>query len=226
MTETTTKRAARSLGGIVREPPITRDMASTYLGAEVSKEAWLTICQAFASYGDRCDDLAASRLGKSKDPQKASWHERQKSTITALEAVLDRLESVRNHGEFLREASENYSLISFNASFGPEVNADQILREAYRKILDALVIIERAEPMEIDVPTDANARARLAREIKGALAQDGIALNLSDRRALPEDAAEADLTPFEQLLSALGVHDGETPSAVARWIHRAVTHPK
>jgi hypothetical protein len=208
MTGTTTRRAARALGGIVMQPPITLKAAGHCLGAEISPEAWAGICRAFARYGFALDDLAASRASRSKGPAKASWHERQKSTVKALEAALDRLEATRKHGEFLREASDNYALATFGHSFGSELSAECMLQDAFCKVLNALVIIERAEPMAVEVPTAASGRARLAREFCDALALDGIPLRYSDRRTLPEDASEADLTPFEQLLSALGVHEG------------------
>lgn len=226
MSSTTTRRAARSLGGIVMQPPMSREAASEYLETEISLEAWSKVAQAFCKYGFSLDDLNASRASKSKDPTKASWTERQKLTVNALEGAMDRLQATRKHGEFLREASENYCQAEFGYSFSSEVSADRLLNEAYRKIFDAIVIIERAEPIEVEVPTNASARAILAIAIRDALSEDGIKTQLSDRRTLPDDASEADLTPFEQLLSALGVHEGETPTAVARWIHRAVTNPK
>lgn len=229
MSNTTTRRAARSLGGMVMQPPITRAEAGEYLGAEIPAESWRAICTAFALYGDALDDLKTSRASKSKDPEKASWHERQKSTVKALEAALDRLQAIRKHEEFLREASENYSMATHGSSHGLDLSADRMLREAYKKILDALIIIERAEPMEIEVPTEANARATLVRAIAGALVQDGIEARASTGFALdiPDRAPRlSDLTPFEQFLDALGIGEEMTVGAFSAFVRSALAGEK
>jgi hypothetical protein len=225
----TTRRAARSLGGIAMQPPITRERAGKDIGAEITPEAWSAICRAFEQYGFALDNLAASRASKSKDPAKASWHERQKSTVKALEAALDRLEATRKHDEFLHEASENYALANLGYSAGSEVNADRMLREAYRKVLDALVIIERAEPMEIEVPTEATARAVLVRDIRDALQRQGIEARASTGFALdiPDRGPRlSDLTPFEQLLDALGIGDKMTVGAFSAFVRSALSGKK
>lgn len=227
MSTKTTRRAARSLGCMVMQPPITREAAGEYVKAEISDEAWGAICRAFAQYGYALAALKASRASKSKDPQKASWHERQQNTVKALEAALDRLQATRKHGEFLREASENYTLATFGHSHGNDMSADRMLREAYRLTLDALVIIERAQPQIIEVPTEANARTTLVRGIADALAKDGIKARASTGRNLEavtdRDAILSDLTGFEQLLDALGIGEEMTVKSFSEFVRSAIS---
>jgi|GEM_PF-5446857 hypothetical protein len=235
MSEATTRRAARSLGGMVMQPPITREAAGEYLKAEISAEAWSAIRRSFAQYGFAQDALKASRASKSKDSKKASWHERQQNTVKALEAALDRLKATQKHGEFLSEASENYSLANRGYSHGTDVSADRMLREAFRLILDALVIVERAEPMEIEVPTEANARATLVRDIASALAESGIEARasmgralegLEDNEGLPRDALLSELTPFEQLLDVLGIGEEMKNTSLSAFVRSALSGEK
>jgi hypothetical protein len=226
MSNAKTKRAARSLGGMVLEPPITREEAGEYVKTEISAEAWAEICRAFVEYGGALDDLKTSRASRSKDPEKASWHERQTSTAKALEAALDRLQATRKHGEFLREASENYSLQKSNASYSDATDADRMLRDAHRLILDALVIVERAEPMEIELPTEANARAKLVRDVASALAKSEIEARASNGRNLDaitdRKARLSDLTPFEQLIDALGIGEEMTVASFSAFVRSAL----
>lgn len=229
MSEKTTRRAARSLGGMVMEPPITRDDACEYVKAGISSEAWASICRAFAQYGYVIDDLKASRVSKSKDPKKASWSARQQSTVKALDAALDRVEAARKHREFLHEASENYSIVNLNRSAGADLSAARLLDEAYQKISAALVIIERAKPQIVEVPTEATARAKLVRAIADALAMDGIEARAStgfDAEGLDGAALLSNLTPFEQLLDVLGIGEEMTINSFSRFVRSAITGKK
>lgn len=226
MSEKTTRRAARSLGGLVMGPPITREAACEYVRADISEEAWGAICSAFAQYGCVLDSLKASRASKSKDPEKSGWHERQQSTVKALEAALDRVQAARKHRDFLIEASENYSIVTLGQSAGADLSAARLLDEAFKKILDALVIVDRAEPQIVEVPTEANARAQLVRAIAGALAQDGIAARAStgfDAEALDRAVRLSDLTPFEQLLDILGIGKEMTINSFSRFVRSALS---
>lgn len=229
MSDKTTARAARSLGGIVMTPPITREIAANHFQAELPQQTWEKICRAFMWYGFALDDLKASRSSKSKDPKKASWHERQKNTVKALDAALDRLGATRKHGEFLREASENYALQTLGYSAGAEIDAQQMLNDAYQKVLHALIIIERSKPLDIEVPTEAAARTKLVRDIRDALVEAGIEAKPSTGFAL--DAIDrsprlSDLKLFEQFLDLLGIGDEMTVGSFAEFIRSALAQEK
>lgn len=231
MSGNTTRRAARSLGGMIMQPPITREAAGEHFGAEITAESWSEICRAFAQYGFVLDDLKASRASKSKDPNKASWHERQKNTVKALEAALDRLQVARKHRRFLHEASENYSLVTLNRSAGADLDAANLLDEAFKKILYACVMIERAEPQIVEVPTEANARAMLVRAIAEALTKAGIKARASTGRSLDSvtdpnagrNARISDLTLFEQFLDLLGIGEEMTVKSFSEFVRSSIS---
>ena len=126
----------------------------------------------------------------------------------------------KDHGDFLHEASENHCLTSRGHSYTPEYSASAPLDDAYIKLIHAIAIIERAEPIEYDTLTDAEARRELTCDIAAALPAD--VSRVSDGRVLCDEASEADLTPFEQLISCLGIHEGARPSATAAWVRKAL----
>lgn len=219
---TTRHQAARDLGGFVKRPTLSRDEAERVYGRAFTDAAWGAICNAFMRYGERLRALNATRLSRSKDPAKAGWDQRQSATVKAIEAAMDRINAARRHDEFLREASDNYSIQTFGQSYMGSVNAQRLVDEAFGNLLDALIIVGRAEPMEIETPTEAEAQRILVRQLRDALSEQEMDVSVSDGRELPDKPSEADLTPFEQLVSAFGVHDGETPAAVSRWLRRAL----
>ena len=214
------------------DPPITQEDAERILGEPVPPAAWGSIRAAFRRYGDALDDLEASKASKKKDDPK-SWHARQAKVSADLEKAMDLLERARRHGNFLREATENYSIKTFGYSAGAELSASRKINDAYRLILDALVVVERAEPIEAEIPTLAAAQAGLVREVAAALEGNGLSVALSDGRkldAMPEGARHADLSPFEQLVAAFGIGDEQTtgerslrkPAAFAAWMRAAM----
>lgn len=219
---TTVRRASRDLGGIVQRPTLTRHEAEAVYGCAFPDSAWDAICAAFARYGWHLQRLEATRLSRSKDPAKAGWYAHQASTVKAIEAAMDRITAARRNRDFLLQASDNYCIQTFGHSALGRLNAERNLNEAYSKLFDALIVIERAEPEEIETPSEAESRRILVREIREALADADLDVSVSDGRGLPEDAAEADLTPFEQLVSAFGAHDAETPASFAKWMRRAL----
>jgi hypothetical protein len=225
MSDKTTFRAAHSLGGFVLEPLITREESQQYLDAEVSENAWTRIVIAFGRYSETLQTLKTSRLSKSKDPDKASWHERQKSTAKALEAALDRLTAARKHGDFLIEASENYLFTTYGHNMIPMDDAEKLICDAFDKILHALVMIERAEPQIVEVPTEASARAKLVREIYIAITSDGIEAKASNGFALDSLTRAptlSDLSPFEQFLDALGIGEEMTEQSFSAFVRSAL----
>lgn len=219
---TTVRRATRHLGGIVQQPTLTRGEAEAVYGCAFPDPAWDAICAAFARYGWNMRALETTRLSRSKDPAKAGWDARQSATVKAIETAMERIKIARRNRDFLREASDNYCLQTFGHSALGRFNAERNLNEAHAKLLDALIVLERAEPQEIETPSEAESRRLLVREMREALAEAGLDVSVSDGRGLPEDAAEADLTPFEQLVSAFGAHDAETPASFSKWMRRAL----
>jgi hypothetical protein len=207
-------------------PPISCDRAGEYVKVQIPADAWAKVESAFAHYGRALDRLNGSRTSKSKDPEKASWHERQKRTANALEAALNSLKLARSHGDFLYEASENWALAFLGQSAGSDVNAARLLDDAHQKVLKALVIIERAEPRKIDVPTLASARAILIKAIRDALVESGIEAKASTGRFISDlDRRPTldDLTPFERLLAKLDIGDDLAYASFATTVRSALS---
>ena len=225
MTGSKVKLAARSWAGFVTEPQISREKAGEVLGHEIPAEAWQRIERAINVYGNSLQDLTATKASRKKgDPQ--GWLSRQTAATKALEAALDRLEAARSrHGEFLHEASENYSLQTFGYSAGPERSARRKIDQAFRLALDALIILDRAQPQNIEAPTAAAARDAAIREIYSALVESGIGVRVSSGYqldALDRAVRLSDLTAFENLIVQLQIGDEKKPAAFAAFIRAAL----
>ncbi|MCW3780266.1 hypothetical protein [Defluviimonas salinarum] len=193
------KTASRALSGFVEQCPIPRSEVEIVLGSAVSDEAWRSINQAFAKWGRRRDDLNASKASAKKDDAK-SWSARQSSVVRDLEEALKRIDRAKKHGEFLREASDHYGR---QQGLVATPHTNKMLKEAYIRILNALVIVERAAPELREIPTEAESRRMLANEIWHAL-------------------SDVDCSKFANLIKALGVHGEHSRQALEKWINRAV----
>lgn len=231
MSGTKTKRAAGIMGGWRPDgPPISRARASQNLKADIPITAWSRIEAAFLEYGLSLDQLGTSRASRSKDTKKASWYQRQGETVAALQSALDRLKAAQKHDRFLDEASENYALVTLGRSAKSEISADRLIGEASKAILDALIIVERADSRDLEVPTAAAARAALISSIHDALEDSGIEAKASsgmyinnftekDKRPL----TLKDLTPFERLIDDLKICEELTEKSLAVTVRQALS---
>lgn len=219
------KRAARSLGGFVMVPPIEKGRAETILGQTLPNEAWIQIKAAFRRYGDALDDLRASKSSLKKDDAQ-SWHARQTAVVKSLETALSSVQAAQDpkHGAFLWEASHAYSSANWRDLNGNTVHADNLLSEAYRLILNAMVIVERAEPEDISTPSRAEARDTLVRAIRSALEGAEIAVSIPSGWRLSSDATVTvkDLPPFAQLIAEMGIDEADLrkPRHLLEWLRR------
>jgi hypothetical protein len=225
MTGSTTRRAATAWASWVVFP-IDKGAAETILGCTIPDEAWQAIEAAYWQYSQRLTGLTASKTSRKKDdPQ--GWAARQAAATRALEDALARVDAVRSkHGDFLYEASANYSLQTHGYSLIGEVRKK--LDEAFLLMVDALTIVERAEPIEIELPTEAAARDILVRDIFGALRAAGIEARASYGAALDqlERVTLTDLAPFEKLIAALQVGDEKRPAAFSAFVRAALAGEK
>jgi hypothetical protein len=216
-------RAASTNSGWALDPPLQREAFEALAETAIGAEGWNDIRAAYRRFGRGQDALRASRLTRKKDDPNG-WYAQKEAATRDLEVALERLGRVLAlRTEFMREATSNYFLQQYGRSGGGEIIKK--LGEAHSAVLGAFVAVERADPQEIEVPSDASLRQALALEIKLAIERGGGVVTLSDGRALdclPEGAAESDLTPFERLISAIGIHEAETPAALARWVRRAM----
>jgi len=228
MKGTTTKRAAYDLGGLVPEPPLSQAQASDVIGQAIPDHAWREICAAYEAYGERQRALEASKASRSKGDAQ-SWHTRQKAATKAIEAAMDKVsDSRKNHGRFLDEASENYSVQAVGRSYGPEESATRMLDEAHEKLLHAVAIIERANPQEIEIPTAATSRDMLVKDIHAALTGAEIEVRLSNGFDLGQMGIvrTKDLTAFEVLIGQFGIGDDRKPAAFSAWLRGVLADGK
>lgn len=224
MTDRIARRAGLPGAYSALQTPIARETASQILGCEISEETWRHIEMAFELYGKRLDQLTASKVSRKKDDAQG-WAARKAATVRALEDVLKKLEASRaRHGNFLHEASENYSLQTYGVSAGSGRSAKRLLDEAFRATLAALVIIERAEPREIEIPTEARSRDMLVQDVFRALHDAGLDPRASYGATLDqlERVTLADLTPFEKLIAEFQLGDEKKPAAFAAFVRSAI----
>lgn len=226
MSKATTRRAAHSLGGMVLEPNLSQAEAGEIIGQAIPDTAWLGIRRAFHAYGWRQDALKTSKASRSKGDDQ-SWHTRKDAATKAIEAAMDKVQAAKSkHGGFLDEASENYSLETFGQSYTTDKSARRMLEDAYMKMLHALVIMERANPQEIEIPTAAHSRDLLVRDIHTVLTENGIEARLSSGFDLGqmEIVRLKDLTAFEALIAQFGIGDDKKPAAFSAWLRAALSH--
>ena len=223
----TTRKMAGLPGSIfIAEPAITQEKANELLGQDLPAEAWRRISQAVAIYHERLQDLTASKASRKKDDPRG-WAARQAAAVKHLKRALDSLQAAREgNGEFLHEASENYSLQTFGFSAGPELSARRAIDRAFKDTLHALIIVERAQSREIEVPTAATARDMAVCEIHSALVDHGIKARASTGRELESLARSpvlSDLTAFERLLVALQIGDDKMAEGFSKSVRNALT---
>lgn len=228
MTGAMSKRAARASGGIVVRPTITQEQASAIMGHTIPDEAWQDIARAFHDYGWRQRALETSKASLSKGDDQ-SWHTRKDAATKAIEAAMKKVDAARSkHGDFLTEASENYCVETFGHSYLSQHNARRLLDQAFKDMLDALVILERSNPQEIETPTAATSRDMLIRDIHRALTSCDIEARASNGRDLGqlERVAINSLTAFEKLIAEMKIGDERKPAAFSKMIRAAIAGQK
>ncbi len=211
----TRRQAAHSKGGIVMQPHISQMEASAVLGAPIPNDAWQRINFAFAIYGDGRDALSTSRPNDAKnDPQ--SWHKQQRDSVADLNRAHECIDRVtRERREFLMDALDNYSLQTHGYSGLLEVMRD--LNDMKVRLVRAMTMIERAEPFEIEVPTEATLMSNLISTIYGAMLEADLPVTLSSKGSVNG------ITRFETTLLALGIKRGNSERAFAMRVRRAVS---
>ena len=72
------------------------------------------------------------------------------------------------------------------------------------------------------LPSEAESRAQLARDVFAALENNGATLSSGWKIRHDNDPSEADLTGFERLVGLLEIHTGATPAATSKWLREAM----
>lgn len=225
MTGKTTWRAATA-GAFFCDPPIGKRKADDVLGCEMPACVWEEIKNAYAGHAERLNDLSASKLSRKKDDPRG-WTARKTATMRALEDALKKLDAARSkHGDFLYEASENHSLQTRGHS-GIH-RARKLVDDAFMSTLNALIIVDRAEPIEIEVPTEATSREIFVRDVWDILRSAEIEVRASYGAKLDqlERVTLADLTNFERLIAEFQIGDEKKPAAFSAFVRGALAGGK
>lgn len=221
MTGPTAPRAAPVAAGWVLRPPIDRAEAEAVLGAAIQEEVWRQIEHDFARLGQIIDQLAASRLNANpKDEQSyiSGLTAAEKRIGKALDLVLVQMGKTRLNDELYENAESK-----LGASVAP-LSIRRRLEMASDELLNVLAMIRSADFEVIRVPSEAQARRYVAARVYARLKAAGLPADLTGWREATMDTplAEADMTPAEQLISALGVIEGATPSRFVRNLRGAL----
>ncbi|SFI55892.1 hypothetical protein [Jannaschia pohangensis] len=214
------KRAAAIGGNALwageTEPPISREAAGTEFGAEISTEAWSIIRSAYVKHAFRLQDLEGTRDNKNPNDTRG-WGRRKRKAVTELNAALKGCAAINR--EFLDEADELYSMATGGNAHSYDLR--RRLESVHDELTNILTVIERAEPLSREIPSEADSRRELARDVFAALESAGA--NLSNGWTLSQaNPSHADLTGFEKLIELLEIHTGDTPEANAKWLREAL----
>jgi len=203
--------------GWVRRPSLERESAAAVFGAPIPSQSWAAISNAFARHGRNEDALTASTANKNKNDPKG-WTFRRDAAVKHLERAIDALNGIDH--DFIYEADDAVSLEKTGGLHS--LGFAQALNGAVDEMLRVVGHLADLAPIERAVLSDAESRAQLARDVFAALKDHGA--SVSDGRALDslDGVSEADLTGFERLVSAFGIHESETPLGTAKWTREAL----
>lgn len=208
-------------------PPISQEEASIEFGADIADEAWQKIERAFAFHELRLKKLEQSRDNKNpNDPR--SWAVRKNKAENGLKAALKGLERINR--DWLAEAQNNRWLAKIEnpilekedlpcGKLDDRYGGLAMLDSVIAALTDLQVLVEAAalNPQD-DIPSEAECRQLLAREIYEVLGKPELLSGWGD----DEDLSYDDLTGFEKLVEALEIHQGVTPAATAQWVRKAM----
>lgn len=208
-------------GGWVMDPPVSRGEAEVEFGAAITDDAWREVRAAFKRHGSRLDDLEGTRLNKNPNDQQG-WHRRKSDAERNLNAAEKALAAINL--DFLREAEE---LASLKQSGGRDsYESQQRLKTALDEVAFLSWILREAEPIQRELPSEAESRRILACDVFKALERLGAELSNGWSLAQIDQPSHADLTGYERLAELLQIHQGETPAATAKWLREALAQKR
>lgn len=213
---------AAGFGGAqwVAEPPVSKADAEQEFGAAIPESAWRAICKAFNRHGNRLADLEGTRDNQNPN-DKLGWRKRKSDATRGLDAALSALQKINR--DFMAEAEENLSLARSGGieSYGVLQRLDTVIDE----INFLAWLVGCAEPLSREIMREAESRRELARDVFAALEEHGASLS-SGWSIAQGEPSHADLTGFERLAELLEIHQGETPSATAKWLREALAQKR
>ena len=209
--------AFSACGRMVLQPPVSREEAENEFGATISECAWRKVCEAFDLHGGRLADLQVTRDNHNRH-DKQGWERRKSDAEKGIESALSGLLKIDR--SFLAEAAGNVSFL--RRSERPITLVERHLDRAIKEVMFLSWIMREAEPLSHEILTEAESRKKLARDTFTALEGAGAGLSNGWKLGQTEDPSFADLSGFERLVELLQIHQGETPTATAKWLREAL----
>lgn len=197
-------------------PPVSRAEAEKTFGAPIPERAWDEIEAAFRWHHRRLNDAGTALNANRNDPN--GWATKKGKATRSLAVALEALEALDQ--DFFDEIAGLAELQS-----GHGANCDgwgDRLERAKGDILWLSQILHGVTPLERRVPSEAESRAQLARDVFAALTDCGATLSNGWKISLEDNPSAADLTGFERLAGLLEIHIGNSPAATSKWLREAM----
>lgn len=201
-------------------PPVSRAEAEEVFGAPITESAWGEIEAAFRWHHRRLNECRTAFNANRNDGN--GWATKKGKATRSLAGAMEALEALDRH--FFDEVADLAEL-----QLGHGANGDgwgDRLERAKDDILWLTQILHSVTPLERRVPSAAESRAQLARDVFAALADCGANVSEGWKISHENNPSEADLTGFERLVGLLGIHTGATPAATSKWLREAKVQKK
>ena len=194
-------------------PPVTRAEAEEAFGAPIPESAWDEIEAAFRWHHRRLNEGGTALNANRNDDN--GWATKKRKATQSLAGALVALDR-----HFFAEVADLAELQS-----GHGANYDGWggrLERAKDDILWLTQILHGVTPLERRVPSEAESRALLARDVFAALRDCGAMLSNGWKISHENNPNEADLTGFERLAGLLEIHISNSPAATSKWLREAM----
>ena len=196
--------------------PVSLAEAEEAFGAMIPESVWGKIEAAFRWHHRRLNENGTA-LNANRNDQNG-WAMKKRKATRSLAGAIDALEALDRH--FFAEVADLAELQS-----GHGANCDRWgnrLDRAKEDILWLTQILHGVTPLERRVPSEAESRAQLARDVFAALKDCGAQLSNGWKINHENNPSEADLTGFERLAIMLKIHIGNSPAATSKWLRDAM----
>lgn len=209
------KAATRGIGAaFVSGPPVTHQEAEAEFGNKIPKNAWTNIITAFHRHELRLADHA-STISENKNPNdKRGSYRLFNQTERQLKAAQQALLNIDS--DFMSQVFQS------NAPAFQRADSKHHIVAALDQIGVLCNELQKFKPISRELPSEADSRAQLARDVFDALKDHGATLSNGWAVRSENNPSEAELTGFERLAGLLGIHDGATPAATSKWLREAM----
>lgn len=221
MSGPTSPRAAVPIGGFIDTPPLTREEAEAYVGA-IPEQAWDHICRAFHRFGFGKLDHTASTANSDKNDDN-SWFKQRAATEKELTKARELLQRVSRRRRFLHEVRRAQPISGEGRDFV------KCIDEALALLSGASATLRYTQPLKLPIKSEEELRKNLVRQLHAIFSEVGLPSKYSDGRTLEQnpEVLLSHLTPFEQLIFALGVYTDKASASknytsFARWLRGAI----